>query len=92
MALVYYCVRTLRLLKTNFATRAWTYISLGVVFFGIGPVILIIDAAGWRYYADDRRSLFGSRTKEELSQLGEQRPLLAELDLASQPTERLFYI
>jgi len=43
VALVYYGFKTLKLFKTNVAARAWTYISLRALF-GIGLVILIIDA------------------------------------------------
>jgi hypothetical protein len=35
IALVYYGVKTLKLFKRNVAARAWTYISLGAVFFGL---------------------------------------------------------
>jgi hypothetical protein len=44
VALVYYGFRTLKLFKGNVAARAWTYISLGSVFFGVGVVMFIIDS------------------------------------------------
>lgn len=43
IALVYYGFKTLRLFKTNVAARAWTYISLGAVFFGVGLVFFLVD-------------------------------------------------
>ena len=42
--LVYYGLRTLRLFKANVAARAWTYISLSAMFFGIGVVLFGVDA------------------------------------------------
>jgi hypothetical protein len=44
LALVYYGVRTLKLFKGNLAGRAWIYISLSAVFFGVGVVMFLIDA------------------------------------------------
>jgi hypothetical protein len=44
IALVYYGVKTLKLFKRNVAARAWTYISLSAVFFGLGLVLFLIDA------------------------------------------------
>jgi hypothetical protein len=44
LALVYYGLRTLKLFKGNVAGRAWIYISLSSVFFGIGVVMFLVDA------------------------------------------------
>jgi hypothetical protein len=44
VALVYYGVRTLKLFKGNVAGRAWTYISLSSVFFGVGLVMFLVDS------------------------------------------------
>ena len=44
LALVYYGLRTLKLFKGNVAGRAWTYISVSAVFFGVGVVMFIVDA------------------------------------------------
>ena len=44
IALVYYGLRTLKLFKGNVAGRAWTYISISSVFFGVGVVMFLIDA------------------------------------------------
>jgi hypothetical protein len=44
LALVYYGVRTLKLFKGNVAARAWTYISVSSVFFGVGVVMFLVDA------------------------------------------------
>ena len=44
LLLVYYGLRTLRLFKTNVAARAWTYISVSAVFFGLGVVMFVVDA------------------------------------------------
>jgi len=44
LALVYYGLRTLKLFKGNVAGRAWTYISLSAVFFGVGVVMFLADA------------------------------------------------
>ena len=44
LALVYYGLRTLKLFRGNVAGRAWTYISISAVFFGIGVVMFLIDA------------------------------------------------
>jgi hypothetical protein len=43
IALVYYGIRTLRLFKANVAGRAWTYISISAVFFGLGVVTFLVD-------------------------------------------------
>ena len=42
--LVYYGFRTLKLFKGNVAARAWTYISVGAVFFAVGVVMFIIES------------------------------------------------
>jgi len=42
LALVYYGVRTLKLFKGNVAARAWTYISISSVFFGVGVVMFLV--------------------------------------------------
>jgi hypothetical protein len=44
IALVYYGLRTLKLFNGNAAARAWTYISLGAVFFGVGVVMFLVDS------------------------------------------------
>jgi hypothetical protein len=44
VALVYYGIRTLKLFKGNVAARAWTYISLSAVFFGVGVIMFLIDS------------------------------------------------
>ena len=44
LTLVYYGLRTLKLFKGNVAGRAWTYISLSSVFFGVGVVLFLVDA------------------------------------------------
>lgn len=44
IALVYYGLRTLKIFKSNVAGRAWTYISISSVFFGVGVVMFLIDA------------------------------------------------
>ncbi len=44
IAVVYYGLRTLKLFKGNVAGRAWAYISISSVFFGIGVVMFLIDA------------------------------------------------
>jgi hypothetical protein len=44
LTLVYYGLRTLKLFKGNIAGRAWTYISISSVFFGIGVVMFLVDA------------------------------------------------
>jgi hypothetical protein len=44
LALVYYGLRTLKLFRGNVAGRAWTYISVSAVFFGVGVVMFLIDA------------------------------------------------
>ena len=42
--LVYYGFRTLKLFKENVAARAWTYISVSVVFFAIGVAMFVIES------------------------------------------------
>lgn len=42
--LVYYGLRTLKLFKANAAARAWTYISLSAILFGVGVVLFLVDA------------------------------------------------
>jgi protein-S-isoprenylcysteine O-methyltransferase Ste14 len=44
VALVYYGIRTLKLFKGNVAARAWTYISLSAVFFGLGLTMFLVDS------------------------------------------------
>lgn len=44
LALVYYGIRTLKLFQRNVAGRAWTYISISAVFFGVGVVMFLVDA------------------------------------------------
>jgi hypothetical protein len=44
LALVYYGLRTLKLFRGNVAGRAWTYISVSSVLFGVGVVMFLIDA------------------------------------------------
>jgi uncharacterized membrane protein YwzB len=44
LAVVYYGLRTLKLFKRNVAGRAWTYISISSVFFGVGVVMFLVDA------------------------------------------------
>jgi peptidoglycan biosynthesis protein MviN/MurJ (putative lipid II flippase) len=44
IGLVYYGLRTLKLFRRNVAGRAWTYISISSVFFGVGVVMFLIDA------------------------------------------------
>jgi len=44
MVLVYYGLRTLKLFKGNVAARAWTYISVSAVFFGVGVVMFLVDS------------------------------------------------
>ncbi len=44
LALVDYGFRTLKLFRGNVAGRAWTYISISAIFFGIGVVMFLIDA------------------------------------------------
>jgi hypothetical protein len=44
VALVYYGIRTLKLFRGNIAARAWTYISLSAVFFGVGVVMFLVDS------------------------------------------------
>ena len=41
VAFVYYGLKTLKLFKGNVAGRAWTYISLSSVFFGIVAKFLV---------------------------------------------------
>lgn len=44
IALVYYGIRTLKLFKGNIAARAWTYISISAVFFGVGVIMFFVDS------------------------------------------------
>jgi hypothetical protein len=44
VGLVYYGLRTLKLFRGNVAGRAWTYISISSVFFGVGVVMFLVDA------------------------------------------------
>ncbi len=44
LAVVYYGLRTLKLFKRNVAARAWTYISISSVFFGVGVVMFLVDS------------------------------------------------
>ena len=44
IGLTYYSVRTIGLFKSNVAARAWVYISLSAIFFGIGVVAFLVDA------------------------------------------------
>lgn len=42
--LIYYSLRTVFLFKSNVAARAWVYISLSAIFFGIGVVAFLIES------------------------------------------------
>ncbi len=44
LGLVYYGLRTLKLFKGNVAGRAWAYISLSAMFFGLGVVMFLVDS------------------------------------------------
>ncbi len=44
IGLVYYGLRTLKLFRGNIAGRAWIYISISSVFFGVGVVMFLIDS------------------------------------------------
>lgn len=44
IGLTYYSVRTISLFKNNVAARAWVYISLSAIFFGIGVMAFLVDA------------------------------------------------
>ena len=42
--LIYYSLRTVFLFKSNVAARAWVYISLSAIFFGVGVVAFLIES------------------------------------------------
>jgi hypothetical protein len=42
--LIYYSLRTVFLFKSNVAARAWVYISLSTIFFGVGVVAFLIES------------------------------------------------
>jgi len=42
--LIYYSLRTVFLFKSNVAARAWIYISLSAILFGIGVVAFLIES------------------------------------------------
>ncbi len=42
--LIYYSLRTVFLFKNNVAARAWVYISLSAIFFGVGVVAFLIES------------------------------------------------
>ena len=44
LGLTYYSIRTIALFKGSVAARAWVYISLSAIFFGVGVVFFLIDA------------------------------------------------
>ncbi len=44
MGLIYYSLRTVFLFKSNVAARAWIYISLSAIFFGIGVLAFLIES------------------------------------------------
>lgn len=44
LGLVYYSVRTIALFKSSEAARAWVYISLSAIFFGVGVVFFLVEA------------------------------------------------
>ncbi len=46
LGLTYYSVRTIGLFKSNVAARAWVYISLSAIFFGIGVALFLVTAVG----------------------------------------------
>jgi len=46
LGLTYYSVRSMGLFKSNVAARAWVYISLCAIFFGIGVALFLITATG----------------------------------------------
>jgi hypothetical protein len=46
LGLTYYSVRTIGLFKSNVAARAWVYISLSAIFFGIGVALFLVTALG----------------------------------------------
>lgn len=41
IGLAYYSVRTIGLFKSNVAARAWVYISLSALFFGVGVGVFL---------------------------------------------------
>ena len=42
--LIYYSLRIVFLFKSNVAARAWVYISLSAIFFGVDVVALLIES------------------------------------------------
>ncbi len=42
--LIYYSLRTVFLFKSNVAARAWVYISLRAIFFGVGVAAFLIES------------------------------------------------
>jgi hypothetical protein len=42
--LIYYSLRTVFLFKSNVAPRAWVYISLSAIFFGVGVTAFLIES------------------------------------------------
>ena len=42
--LIYYSLRTVFLFKSNVAARAWVYISLSAIFFGVGVTAFLIES------------------------------------------------
>jgi hypothetical protein len=42
--LIYYSLRTVLLFKSNVAARAWIYISLSAILFGVGVVAFLIES------------------------------------------------
>jgi hypothetical protein len=42
--LIYYSLRTVFLFKSNVAARAWVYISLSAIFFGVGVLAFLIES------------------------------------------------
>ena len=45
--LIYYSLRTVFLFKSNVAARAWVYISVSAMFFGVGVAFLIESLGPW---------------------------------------------
>jgi hypothetical protein len=85
IALIYYELRTLKLFKGNVAARAWTYISMSAVFFGVGVVMFLIDSlrpmglvvvGGIMQGRGGLVSILGA--PKELLVLGQQRPLFLD--------------
>jgi hypothetical protein len=44
IGLIYYSLRTVFLFKSNVAARAWVYISLSAIFFGVGVLAFLIES------------------------------------------------